>query len=100
MYASLACFVYGCSSTSKNVNAQLTQQATETRIYEVFGMDCPGCHVGIEKLVRKIENVHDVAANWKEKQLVVMIKMGIKLDDELIYDAIKRANFTSGMRVK
>jgi copper chaperone CopZ len=63
-------------------------------------MDCPGCHGGLEKLVRKIPAVQQVEANWKEKQLVVTVKPEGKLNDEEIYDAIQRANFTVGKRIK
>ena len=39
-------------------------------------------------------------ANWKEKQVVVFVKPGDELNDEDIYDAIRRANFTVGKRIK
>ncbi len=90
----------GCTTPGRNVNTQFTQEGSETRVYEVFGMDCPGCHGGLEKLVRKISTVQQVEANWKEKQLVVTVKPGEKLKDEEIYDAIRRANFTVGKRIK
>ena len=90
----------GCTTPGRNVNTQFTQEGSETRVYEVFGMDCPGCHGGLEKLVRKIPAVQQVEANWKEKQLVVTVKPGEELQDEEIYDAIRRANFTVGKRIK
>jgi copper chaperone CopZ len=90
----------GCSSTGKNVNTNSVDQGLETRVYEVFGMDCPGCHGGVEKLVMKIQSVDNVTANWSEQQLVVMVKQGMDLNDDEIYDAVQRANFTVGKRVK
>ena len=72
----------------------------ETRIYEVFGMDCPGCHGGVEKLVNKIPGVIDSGANWEKKQIVVRIRRGEEISDEAIFDAIRRANFTPGKRTK
>jgi copper chaperone CopZ len=72
----------------------------ETRIYEVYGMDCPGCHGGVEKLVRKLPQVKTTKANWKKKQLVVEMVPGASLDDELVHDAIERANFTPGKRIQ
>jgi len=72
----------------------------EIRIYEVFGMDCPGCHGGVEKLVDKIPGVLDSEANWKKKQIVVRIRRGEEVSDETIFDAIRRANFTPGKRTK
>ncbi len=70
------------------------------RVYEVFGMNCPGCHGGLEKLVKKIPAVQEAKANWKEKQLIVIVRPDVKLNDEDIYDAIRRANFTPGKRIK
>ena len=72
----------------------------ETRIYEVYGMDCPGCHGGMEKLVGKLPQVKAAKANWKKKQLVVEMVPGASLDDELVHDAIERANFTLGKRIQ
>jgi len=72
----------------------------EIRIYEVFGMDCPGCHGGVEKLVDKIPGVLDSEANWKKKQIVVSIRRGEEVSDETIFDTIRRANFTPGKRTK
>ena len=90
----------GCKTSGKNVNAQFTLEGSETRVYEVFGMNCPGCHGGLEKLIRKIPAVQHVEANWKEKQVVVFVKSVDELNDEDIYDAIRRANFTVGKRIK
>ena len=68
------------------------------RIYEVFGMNCPGCHGAVEKLVKKIPAVEEAEANWKEQRLTVTVQPGSKLNDEDIYDAVRRANFTPGER--
>ena len=68
------------------------------RIYEVFGMDCPGCHGAIEKLVKRIPAVQEAEANWKEQRLTLTIRPGSELDDDDVYDAIRRANFTPGKR--
>lgn len=70
----------------------------ETRVYQVFGMDCPGCHGGLEKLVNKIPGVFDSKANWKKKQIVVRIQKEGEVSDESIFEAIRRANFTPGKR--
>lgn len=70
------------------------------RIYEVFGMNCPGCHGAVEKLVKKIPAVQEAEANWKDQRLTVTVRPGRELDDEDIYDAVRRANFTPGKRIK
>jgi copper chaperone CopZ len=63
-------------------------------------MDCPDCQGGLEKLVKKIPAIQQAEANWQKKQLVVSVREGAKLSDEDIYDAIRRANFTAGKRIK
>jgi len=73
---------------------------SEVRVYGVFGMDCPDCHGGLNKLVEKIPEVLKSEANWKEKRLFVTIKAGSQLNDEAVYDAIRRASFTPGKRIK
>ncbi len=72
----------------------------EIRIYEVFGMDCPACQGGVEKLVNKIPGVLDSEANWNKKQILVRILEGEEVSDEAIFNAIRRANFTPGKRTK
>lgn len=96
--ALLACGI-GCASTNGGAT-EARDQGAETRVYEVFGMDCPGCHGGLEKLVKKIPAVQQAEANWKKKQLAVTVRPGAELNDEDIYDAIKRANFTPGKLIK
>ncbi|MFH1719038.1 MAG: cation transporter [Planctomycetota bacterium] len=91
--------VIGCNSTEHG-KALTSAEGAEIRVYEVFGMDCPGCHGGIEKLVKKIPAVQDAQANWQKKELAVVVRPGVELDDEDIYDATRRANFTPGKRLK
>ena len=94
LFCGIGCNTAGQSSAVDSV------EASETRVYEVFGMDCPGCHGGVEKLVKKIPGVQFSQANWIQKRLVVTADPKVKLKDEDIYDAIKRANFTPGKRIK
>jgi len=91
--------VIGCAATGEKVTVK-SGQSSETRVYEVFGMDCPGCHGGLEKLVEKIPAIQHSEANWQEKRLAVVVRPGTELNDEDIYDAVRRANFTPGERVK
>lgn len=98
----------GCAGSGQKVQTAPVEQtqgepAAEVRVYrvyEVFGMDCPGCHGGIEKLVKRIPAVEKAEANWEKKQLVVTVKPGYKLDDQDVIKAIKEANFTPGKRKK
>ena len=89
----------GCNTTDKGLTVE-SMEESEIRVYEVFGMDCPGCHGGLEKLVKKIPDVQQAEANWVKKQLVVMVRPEAELNDEDIFDAIRRANFTAGNRIK
>jgi copper chaperone CopZ len=89
----------GCSTGRDNVPPDMPE-GIEVRVYEVFGMDCPGCHGGVEKLVDEIPAVEKSEANWKEKQLTVVVKPGSDLKDEDVLDAIVRANLTPGERLR
>ncbi len=89
----------GCNTAGQS-SAVESMEASEVRVYEVFGMDCPGCHGGLEKLVKKIPAVQQAKANWVEKQLAITVEPGTELNDEDIYDAIRRANFAAGKRIK
>jgi hypothetical protein len=89
----------GCSTGRSDAPSEMPE-GTEVRIYEVFGMDCPGCHGGLEKLVDEIPAVEKSEANWKEKRLTVAVKPGSDLKDEDIMDAISRANLTPGERLR
>jgi len=68
--------------------------------YEVFGMDCPGCHGGLENLVLDIDGVRTAKASWEEKKLTMTMADGAEVSDEEIRAAIDRANFTAGKRLK
>lgn len=98
-----ACILFGafalnCGPKNREMVGMAVTES-ERRVYEVFGMDCPGCHGGLEKLVTKIPNVLQAEANWQKKRLVVFIRPGTQLSDDDIYDAILRANFTPGKRL-
>jgi copper chaperone CopZ len=88
-----------CTAANQELTAK-SMEESETQVYEVFGMDCPGCHGGLEKLVRKVPAVQQAEANWLKKQLVITVRSGTELNDGDIYDAIQRANFTPGKRIK
>ncbi len=88
----------GCTTVAQDTPTDIVGKS-EKRVYEVFGMDCPGCHGGLEKLVKKIAAVQDAEANWQKKQLVVTLQAGVELYNEDVYDAIRRANFTPGKRL-
>jgi len=94
----LGAVLIGCGSSTIDL-AKYEQQGYEIRTYEVFGMDCPGCHGGLEKLVNGIDGVSNSRANWEKQKLVVIIAPGAQVSDERIFEAVRRANFTPGKRL-
>jgi cation transport ATPase len=93
----LGCLV-GCSTARPDLSG-LINEGNEVRIYEVFGMDCPGCHGGLENLVNKIPGVKISKANWQKQRLQVVLIPNAEVDDKAVYEAIRRANFTPGERL-
>jgi len=89
----------GCSLMAKNKTEEFYADS-EIRVYEVYGMDCPACASGLDKLVEKIPSVGKSEADWKGKKLKVTVKPGDELQDEDIFDAINKANFTPGKRIQ
>ena len=89
----------GCAS-NKQISMLELENKFDKRVYEIFGMDCPGCHGGVEKLVGKIPGIQHAEANWEKNQLVLFVERNKTLSDEDIYNAIKNANFTPGKRLK
>ncbi|MBC8423827.1 hypothetical protein H8E07_06860 [bacterium] len=96
LHMALAVLMAGCASTPKPGVAP----TGEIRVFEVFGMDCPGCHGGLEKLARDVDGVIGAEASWQDKRLSVTIAEGADPSDEAILEAIAQANFTAGERLK
>ncbi len=91
----------GCNESTRSSQSSNPDVADgNVRIYEVFGMNCPGCHSAVEKPVKKIPSVVQAQANWETKKLTIVIEDNAELKDEDVLDAIKRANFTPGKRLK
>jgi copper chaperone CopZ len=93
-------FMAGCATADRAVSTEPGNTDLEVRIYEVFGMDCPGCHGGLEKLVLRVPGVDAAEANWEQKILTVTVSPVTDLDDEAVYEAIRQANFTPGERLQ
>jgi len=90
--------IAGCASTSQV--RQASESEYEIRTYEVFGMDCPGCHDGVEKIVNKVPGVVDSKANWEAAKIEITLEKGADPGDPAIFDAIRKANFTPGKRLR
>ena len=94
----MALCIVGCNQPEQY--SADSMQADGMRVYEVFGMDCPGCHGGLEKLVKRIPAVQTAVANWQKQRLTITVRPNSELKDEAVYDAIERANFTPGKRLQ
>ena len=92
--------VLGCAGTGSQSSAPSFPINEHTQIYEVYGMDCPGCHGGLEKLVNKIPGVVDSKANWEKQRLWVQTDPEISVDEDAVIQAVKEANFTVGKRIQ
>lgn len=97
----LACItlsvLVGCSNPPEPEDAPEILDVAE---FEVFGMDCPGCHGGLENLAREIEGVRTARASWTEKKLTLGLEAGVEVSDAAVRAAVERANFTIGERLK
>ena len=91
--------VSGCSSSQKDP-ADFISDNSEVRIYQVYGMDCPGWHGGLENLINKVPGVQGSTANWQKQQLRVVLEPENEVDDHAIYESIKMGNFTAGKRLE
>lgn len=94
----LGIMISGCGG-GKNISLA-EEPGTELRTYEIFGMDCPGCHGGIEKLINKLPGVLASKANWEKKRLMIKLNEDNSVSDDDVFKAIKEANFTPGERIK
>ncbi len=82
------------------ISTETALPGQETRVFEVFGMDCPGCHGGLEKLIDAIPGVAGSRAAWEEKTVTVIVEEGADVADADVLAAIRKANFTPGERLK
>lgn len=89
-----------CGGPGADTSGREIPPDAEVRVYEVFGMDCPGCHGGLNKLVERLPGVLNSEASYVTQKLTVAVSPKADLDDETVFDAIKRANFTPGKRLE
>ena len=96
----LLVIILGCAGSHSMKLAPSFPINEFTQIYEVFGMDCPGCHGGVEKLINRIPGVIASEANWEQQRLWVQIDPDMSVDQDDIIKAVKEANFTAGKRIQ
>ncbi len=68
-------------------------------VFQIFGMDCPGCHGGVEKLLKKINGIKSAKANYLKQEVILVLGPDSKLDEKAVREAIEAANFTMGKRI-
>ncbi|NQT61349.1 MAG: heavy-metal-associated domain-containing protein [Candidatus Marinimicrobia bacterium] len=98
--AIVSTLLISCGSKPESVLPEEWAGRGEIRVYEVFGMDCPGCHGGLEKQLNALDGVVDSRADWTSQQVMVLIEEGVEVSDANIHEGMKRANFTPGKRLQ
>lgn len=93
----ISAMLIGCATSEQALEPE--KGTTETA-YEVYGMDCPGCHGGFEKNLVKIPGVEKASANWKRKTVTLLVSEGNSVEREEILKAAEDSNFTLGERVR
>ncbi|MEE8335599.1 MAG: heavy-metal-associated domain-containing protein [Candidatus Neomarinimicrobiota bacterium] len=86
------------NSTDSSAVQTLTDKPTKM-VFQIFGMDCPGCHGGVEKLLKKINGIKTAKANYLKQEVLLVLEPGSKLDEKAVREAIEAANFTMGKRI-
>jgi len=95
---SLTFVISSCSGAAENTSEEFGN--AEERVYEVFGMGCPGCHGGLEKLLDNHDDVIGSKADWVNKRVSLYLAKNSTITEEEILELIKNANFTPGKRIK
>lgn len=67
---------------------------TDTLVYTIYGMDCPGCEGGLEKQVNKIPSVQFSDADWVKQELRIVLVQDSTLNVNELEKRVKKANFT------
>lgn len=63
----------------------------ETLKIKVKGMVCNGCENRIQNVLKQVDGIEDVLADYKQE--LVTIKMNLELDKKVIYEKIEDLGF-------
>jgi len=85
---------------SESKAVKTIKHETSSAVFQVFGMDCPGCHGGVEKLLVKIDGIHSAEADYIKKEVKLVLDNSITLDVNKVKKAVEAANFTLGKRLE
>jgi len=78
------------------VTSVFAQDANEpTATIRVDGLSCPFCAYGLEKHLKKIAGVEGVDINMKSGKAIVRLKPDVRVDNEALRTAVKKAGFTA-----
>jgi len=89
------------NQTLDNSDIQIRNNAqSDTLVFSVYGMDCPGCEVGLEKQVNKIESIRFSDANWMKQELRIVLVQDSSLNASELEKRVKKANFTLEKELK
>jgi copper chaperone CopZ len=93
----MSALLAGCSTpTAETEQKEFSSHAVT---YEVYGMDCPGCHGGLEKNLKKIPGVLEATANWKQKRVTLSLDEAADVPEDQIVRAVEDSNFTLGKQL-
>jgi Cu+-exporting ATPase len=66
------------------------------KTYEIKGMTCAACVGRVEKVLRRIPNVKDVAVNLATERARVVFATGVPVSsDEVIFQAVKKTGYSA-----
>lgn len=68
--------------------------------YQVYGMNCPGCHGALEKQINKIPGVVSSKADWVKQKIEIKVFSDAIISEEDIFKRIKKANLTPGEKME
>ncbi len=60
----------------------------------VDGLSCPFCAYGLEKRLKKVENVESISIDMNKGHAVVIAKPGATIKEEDLRKAVKKAGFS------
>lgn len=91
---SLPISLYSQTNAKEVAQQNEYKSQSDTLIFTIYGMDCPGCEGGLEKQVNKIQSVKYSKANWLKQELIVVVRQDSVLNYEELKTRVKKANFT------
>lgn len=92
--SSMPISVYSQTNSKEVVQQNENKSQSDTLIFTIYGMDCPGCEGGLEKQVNKIPAVNYSKANWVKQELIVVVRQDSTINYEELEKRVKKANFT------